>query len=456
MPNHDDPLDLDPSQTYHDFSTADQFFDSEHGLFGMSSQPAPLSQEAGSVADFAARARPQAPPPVSLSHLADAAQEHSRRDETVPRPVEGKRGLLISVYTSANILSSSSSRTRVGALRFPDVPDRLVLMRSLLERISLAKDRLHHGIGFEVRSCTFVVDNAHVWIVLIGKNAMSFGKWHKVYLRLGALDIKTVTIHRQPTAGTQSSLDTVADMFGWMTSVEELARNELVCRPPTPEASRGTPGKSKKRKTPVSERVQVASPARKGKAVRAALFTEPSPAGSRDGGSKQPFVSLDVGSGGAGSRDGGSKKPFVSLDVGSGGPSKELVDGCLAFLTSKHMPAVEAHRELVLQYLTSIPDYGHIGIYILSTRPLEQFARAVQLRAVVLRALQERYGIDARASLSLTTLSTARGYERIAPDGQAALRMIGQCLNHGRDFPVFTLLDVVISCCSLACSIFSA
>ncbi len=440
MSTHDEPLDLDPHQAFNDFAqvmqTSDQLFDDEQGLLGMSSQPV----EAGSVAYFTGQQRAlhqqdaglQAPSD-GLSHLARAA-EYSRFHDVVPRAVEGKQGLLISVFTSANITTAASSRTRIGALKYLDVPDRAGFMHQLLERISLAKTRLYHHIGFDVRSCTYIVEGEHIWVILIGLVAMSFGKWHKVFLRLGALDIKTVCIHRQLAAGTQSSLETAADMFNGLTTVEELVRHEIVChQPATPDgAKKGRKRKAsptskkaaspaRKRTTPVSERVQTASPARKQKAVRAALFVSEE---QQEDDGQPPFVTPSPCGG------------FVYA-------RKDLVDECLAFLTSKDMPPVEAHRDRLLEYLTSIPHYGHIGMYMLSQHPLELFARAMHLRVAVIRVLGERYGIDARGSLSTMTLVSAGGYERMTPASQAALRMIGQCVDHDRDFPIFTFLDMV-------------
>lgn len=440
MSIHDEPLDLDPHQVFNDFAqvmqASDQLFEDDQGLLGMSSQPV----EAGSVAYFTGQQRAPHPQDAGsqglsdgLSHLARAA-EYSRFHDVVPRAVEGKHGLLISVFTSANIMTAASSRTRIGALKYVDVPDRAGFMQQLLERISLAKTRLYHHIGFDVRSCTYIVEGEHIWVVLIGLVAMSFGKWHKVFLRLGALDIKTVCIHRQPAAGTQSSLETAADMFNHLTTVEELARREIVCpQPATPDgAKKGkkrktSPAKkaaspARQRTTPVSQRVEAKSPARTRKAVRAALFVSEEGQPEDDG--QPPFVSPSPSSG------------FVYAN-------KELVDECLAFLTSQDMPPVEAHRDRLLQYLTSIPHYGHIGLYMLSQRPLELFAHAMHLRVAVIRVLGERYGIDVGGSLSTMTLVGAEGYGRMTPASQAALRMIGQCVDHDRDFPIFTFLDMV-------------
>lgn len=322
----------------------------------------------------------------------------------LPRPVEGKRGLLLTVFTGENIMSAASHRTRVGALKFLDTYDRFEFMQNLLGRIGFAKARLHQDFGFGVRSCTYVVEQGFLWVVFIGVAAMSFSKWHKVFVRLGALDIRTVCIQRASATGTQSSLETVVDMFGGLTNLEELVRNEIVC-PPQESPAEERP--VKKRKTPVAERTKATTPPRGSKAVRAVRFDEEAS--------------------GAPCELGGS-------DIGA---------SCLAFLTSKDMPDVGAHHARLLQFAMSNSEEGYVGAYLLSKAPLELFARVVHLRGLVVRVLADDFGIDGRASLSTTTIVGALAYESVPADTRAALQMIGQCVDQERNFPVFCLVDMV-------------
>lgn len=394
MSTHDESLELDPLLSQHDFPRILHNMDS---LFDVDNNGVLASSQAGEI-----HHRPS--PLGRLSQLADAAIS-SKGFGPVPiaHAVEGKRGLLVSVYTSCNIMTASVSRTRVGALKFDDVADRVQFMHQILERLHHAKARLHQNFGFRVRSCTYVVEDKHLWVVLIGLTAISFGKWFKVYSQLRALDIKTVCVQRASTAGTQTSLETAADMFGRLTSVEELARNEILCEG---EAETDAPKRGKKRKaqqqTPVTQRAREAvSPPRGGKVVRAVQFDAPEP------------------------------------------EARSLVDECVAFLCRRDMSSVREHHDRLLAHLATIPDGGQMGVYVLSGRPLELFARVVHLHEAVLRALWTLHGIDGRASLGMRAVFGCPGYHGMPPDSQAALRSIGQCVDHERNFPVFTLLDTV-------------
>ena len=366
------------------------------GLFPLGSQSVEQSQQPGSVASF------------SASQL-DRMAVTSLVNIPVPHRVEARRGLLISVFTASNIMSAAAYRSRVGALKFNDPADRLEFMQGILERISLARARLYQDFGFAVRSCTHVVEDGFLWVVLIGVSAMSFSKWHKVFVRLGALDIKTACIQRASNCGTQTSLETIADMFGRLTNVELLVRNEIVCPPEEPEARQG----GKKRKTPVTERTKAVSPARGGKAMRAVQFDEPC----------------------------SSQALLQHVDEN---PVHDIVSGCLAFLTSKDMPAIEEYHTRILEHAVGDSREGNVGAFLLSQAPLDLFARVVHLRGLVVKLLMRGYGIDGRGSLDSAALACAPGYEDIPSAAQGALQLISQRVDHERNFPVFCLVDMVI------------
>lgn len=322
--------------------------------------------------------------------------------------------MLYTVYTSETILQKQLSRTRVCALKFNDVHDRPEFVNSLLHRIKLAKGRLHQNFGFEARSATFVVEGAFVWVIVISLAAMSFCRWHKVFVRIGALDLKISCIHRHRSAGSQSSLETAADMFGDLISIEELASHEIRCEVPPEELQKAL---GKRSKLGAGEK-------RKTKKRR----LPPDTAGSAERHVPEPS--------GAGSSRMASASGMDSAD-------RELVDECVAFLTSKDMPLVEPHLARLSQHLASASSHTQIGLYLLSRQPLELLARVVHLRTALVRALWVVYGVDARLSLATTSLVRSVNYERVPPRSQAALRMVSQCMDTSKDLPIFALMDTV-------------
>lgn len=360
------------------------------------------------------QAPPHPIPPSGLSRLACAAVLHD-----MPLPVEGKCGLLLSVYTSTNIQQIPYNRTRVGALKFLDAPDRSDLIQRLLNRIKHAKGRMSENYGFDVRSCTFVLECEFIWIILIGINALSYGKWYKVFQRVAALDVKVACVHRSRGTGTHSSLETAADMFNALTTIDQLSENEIWC---DVDEEGMAVVRAKKRRQPA------ASSSRK-KAARASCER---PAGDQGGLSISALIQ--------------------EIDVGS----DDLVNDCLAFLTSKEMPSVQPLHAKIMDLVSHTPQFSQIGLYLLSQRPLELFGRVVHLRMAVIRVLRAVYGVDARKSLCTKAVAHAYGYRLIPPKSQAALRMISQCMDHERDHPILSLLDMVRVWIPFPCSPCSA
>ena len=298
------------------------------------------------------------------------------------RARDGKNCKVITVYTSENIMTRSTNRTRVGALKFHDRDHRDDFIQSLLERISNAKGARGENFGFDVRSCTFVVDGGFLWVIFISLAALSYNKWHKLFMRFRALDVKVPYIH----AGTQASLDTAADMFDGLTDIEQLTQNHIICEVDDEALQkvrgkkRQAPGSSAKTAEPaVSKRTEASEPA----PDKTARTSEPAPKKT--------------------ARTSGPAPEKTSESV-AWTADDEAADLCLAFLTSAEFPSVEKHHAFLLQYIQSSVAHGQIGIYLLSRRPVELYARVVQLRTVVVRTLQEMYSIDARVSLGTASL----------------------------------------------------
>ena len=298
------------------------------------------------------------------------------------RARDGKNGKVITVYTSENIMTRSTNRTRVGALKFHDRDHRDDFIQSLLERISNAKGARGENFGFDVRSCTFVVDGGFLWVIFISLAALSYNKWHKLFMRFRALDVKVPFIH----AGTQASLDTAADMFDGLTDIEQLTQNHIICEVDD-EALQKVRGK--KRQAPGSS-AKTAEPA----VSKRTEASEPAPDKTARTGEPAPKKTA---------RTSGPAPEKTSESV-AWTADDEAADLCLAFLTSAEFPSVEKHHAFLLQYIQSSVAHGQIGFYLLSRRPVELYARVVQLRTVVVRTLQEMYSIDARVSLGTASL----------------------------------------------------
>ena len=333
--------------------------------------------------------------------------------------------MLLSVFTSGNVLQKPTSRTRLCALKFSDRPDaRTDFLHGLIERLRGAKGRRRQNFGFDVRSVTFAVESDFLWVVLIGLTALSFSKWHRIFVRVEAVDMKVVCIHRHGKIGTQTSLETAADLLGSMTSLQDLARNEIVC-----DIDEETLAKAAgKRRGEASGKRRADTPASDTRPVD----TRPADTRPADTQALQPADTQAAGK---------RRKPSPPAE-----PDQDLVQECLAFLTSREMPPIEPHHARLLQHALDAGDHGQIGAFLLSQRPLELFARVVHLRMAVLRALRDVYGVDTRGSLGTSSLLDNDGYQNIPHERQSALRMISKCMDNARDFPVFAFLDMVRPC----------
>lgn len=309
-----------------------------------------------------------------LARSAHLPRQEFERDVVI-RPRDGSKGNIISVYTSENMMLRPLNRTRVGALRFSDREDRDEFIHSLLTRIGNAKGNRREHFGFEVRSCTFVVDGGALWVVFIGLAALSYGKWHKLFLRLGASEIKVPCIH----VGTQTSLETVADMFEGVSDIEQLLHHQIVCEVDE-DALRKVRGKRKqppgtsgaKTSEPTEKRVRASEPAEK--TSLASNLVEKTAVTSE-----------------------------LAMEISSRA-DKSVVDECLAFLTSAELPSVENHHAFLLQHIRASVMHNQIGLYLLSHWPVELYAQVVQLQTVVVRVLGDQYFIDARDSLDTASL----------------------------------------------------
>jgi len=358
MSNHDESLDF--SQDFEGLSQtlarSSEAFDADHGLLESSQQILP-SQD-----------------PRSGSERVVVHELLAPRNPTRSR--DGKNGRVISVYTSENMMLRSTNRTRVGAFKFYDRVYRDDFIQSLLERIKNAKGVRGENFGFDVRSCTFFVDGGILWVIFISLAALSYNKWNKLFMRFRALDVKVPCIH----TGTQSSLETAAVMFDGLTDIEQLTQNHIICevdeeallkvrgkkrQAPGSSAKTAEPAAAKTAEPAVHKRVKTSEPA-------AEKTGEPAAAG--------------IG------------EPAVKT------ADEELVDHCLAFLTSAEFPPVEKQHALLLQHTQSSVAHGQIGVYLLSRRPVELYARVVQLRTVAVRILRDVYSIDARLSLATASL----------------------------------------------------
>ena len=343
----------------------------------------------------------------------------------------GRSGFLLTVYTSKTVLQKHLSRTRVCVLKFPDAHNRVEFVGSLLQRIQQSKGGKNQRFGFNVRSATFVPDASFLWVVIISLSALSFQKWHKVFTRLGAIDMKVAIFHREGGAGSQTSLETAADMLDPLTNIEELAANEISCDV-DPELARRAAGHVK--------RSSKENPAPSAPPSYAAATI------------RNPLAAVQLPNGGRAGAQGERPPPHIDgvISLASiccsqdSSVNPDLVNECLAFLTSQHIPSIEQQHKKLLEHLYKIPSaYSQIGLYFLSGHSLELLGRIVHLRTAVVRALWTQYGIDGRVSMSTAWLAKSDGYSHIPRTGQTVLRMISQCIDQVTDLPIYAFVDAV-------------
>ena len=392
--------------------------------------------------------------PRNLSVLARATELSHQDFERglVVRARDGKHGKVISVYTLENMMLRQYNRTRVGAFKFHDREDRAEFMESLLERISRAKGTRRENFGFNVRSYTFAIDGAFVWVIFIGLAALSYNKWHKISTRFRALDVKVPCIH----AGTQASLETAADMFEGLTDIEQLTQNEVVC-----EVDEDALRKVRRNKRQPSSLAQedesidglvVEDEPVKEKHARTIKAKTSEPSANKRAKTSEPSAKQRVKP----SKPNAKHSEPVAKKASEPKTYDASVHECLAFLTSVEFPSVEKQHAFLLQHAQTVA-HGQIGLYLLSRWPAELYARVVHLRTIVVRVLRERYSIDSGDSLgtaslafsgrSASTLSCpdladlACRYHGIPEDSQAVLRLVSEFVDNGRDVPIFALFD---------------
>lgn len=318
----------------------------------------------------------------------------------------------VSVFTLETIQSFPKARSRIGALYFSAQRQRMCcrdlagFAQHVAELIQIHQKAVTYGFGFHLRYYTFfAIPGGDAWVVLASTHPLAMRKWYKVFVGLKAVDIRVPHATRQARIPPCESLLNVAEIFQGATTVEELARNRVDCTDPEPAGGKPRSKQGKRQGSSSSSSKETASQPEK----------EDAPP-ETDGESQVrvfPYAS-----------------DFIS-------------DACLQFLRSTEWPDVMPVWSMIEQHLQQLkrPDQGQTARFILSPRPLEQFARAVHLRHAVHLVL-ETWNIRV-ASLSHADVSSSEGYHGLSQKSRAILRGVGALFDSDSCFPVFAFLDKV-------------
>jgi len=329
-----------------------------------------------------------------------------------PAPTTSSSSSRVSVFTLETIQSFPKARSRIGALYFSAQRQRMCcrdlagFAQHVAELIQIHQKAVTYGFGFHLRYYTFfAIPGGDAWVVLASTHPLAMRKWYKVFVGLKAVDIRVPHATRQARIPPCESLLNVAEIFQGATTVEELARNRVDCTDPEPAGGKPRSKQGKRQGSSSSSSKETASQPEK----------EDDPP-ETDGESQVrvfPYAS-----------------DFIS-------------DACLQFLRSTEWPDVMPVWSMIEQHLQQLkrPDQGQTARFILSPRPLEQFARAVHLRHAVHLVL-ETWNIRA-ASLSHADVSSSEGYHGLSQKSRAVLRGVGALFDSDSCFPVFAFLDKV-------------
>lgn len=367
-----------------------------------------------------------------MRHAVDVQQEYPEGAPCMDGLFQSEHGLLgpdvdpslcaseqtacrFSVFTSESMQSSPNAKSRIGALFFRAECQRLCcrdlagFAQQIVEQIKVNQKAVKYGFGFHVRYYTFFsVPGGDAWVVLASMNSQAMKKWHKVFVGLKAAEIRVPHAARQARTPFCESLLNVVEIFKGATTVEELARNRVDCVDPVPAGGKPRPKHGRRQCSSSKEG--------DGLTLAEAPPSTPQKAVGHDGAT--PVRVFQYAS-----------------DV--------LSDACLQFIRSTEWSDVTPVWNMIEEHLQQLrrPDQGQTARFILSSRPLEQFARAVHLRHAVHTVL-ETWNIRV-ASLSHADVSSSEGYHGLGQKNRAILRGVGALYDTDSCFPVFAFLDKV-------------
>jgi hypothetical protein len=346
----------------------------------------------------------------------------------------GRTTCKVALITSANIQSLLGVKSRTAALRFDSMRVTLVgdfadYAHRMAEKIQVTYKAVTFGFGFPLNYYTFFpVERGDLWVVLAALYPINMKKWHKVFEGLDAAEIVAPHVVRDSRAGVQESLVIIADIFRGTTTIEELARNRVECSDTLrrqPGAATNAGPKKRGRDDPLVARANegLAPPAQE-----QPLRAQPSPRRrARTGPEEEPSSrSALVG-----------RTTFVY-------DAEVMSNACLRFLQRQVLSDAGEIFDMLTRHLdqSKKPEYGHIGRFLLSARPLEQFARVVHLRHAVHCVLQARYGMRV-GSLAGTAVMAAQEYQHISVATRERLHLIGRLFESKSCVPIYSFLDPV-------------
>lgn len=340
-----------------------------------------------------------------LDRLTQASELPVVQPPVSHRQTEASSDLRILAIDASSLLFSPNLKSRIAALKFDsryemaqtgDISD---FVSRIAKNIELNRKTVTFGFGFHLKYYTFFVVEMYVWVVLTALHPLPMKKWHKIFLGLRALEIAIPRHIRDAHMATQESLVLIAQIFRDVTSIDEMSKNRVDCVDPSSQPQ--------KKRTPTKRRLDEVDEPATGTVMRAREVP--------------PAVS----------------SVFVY-------DSHILREACLTFLKSAALPDVREARDMFLRHLehSSDPEYGHIGRFLLSGLPLEQFSRVVHLRLAVHRVLFERYGISGK-SLRTSIIAAEPVFQSISPTLQDRLLRIGCLFESNTSVPVYAFVDPV-------------
>lgn len=149
----------------------------------------------------------------------------------VPVRVPGRKGLQTITYTEANFFHFPEKKTRGAAFQFTDVPlDRHEeSMHHAVDFVTRRPENYHLGYGMDVKQCSYFSEGSSVWVLLVSKIPLFFVKWGKVMHALKVERMRICFYIREYHGPTQHILLGLADVFGSLTSADEIFANHLNC-----------------------------------------------------------------------------------------------------------------------------------------------------------------------------------------------------------------------------------
>lgn len=211
---------LTPSSSFPSTRSGD-LFDDFHGLLNdqpSSSQTIPSQQAAPLLLDNAGG--------CSVSRIAALFS----MDKATSFPVNGDETHCLVVYSDKNMGAEPSKRARTVVAAFPPVPDEEVrfFVRHMVCKI-MEKRSLPDAFGFTVKVASFFVGpDGTVYVMLVGRQPLTFSKWLLVYEGLDAIGMVVAHYTRSVPGKNQPGMVGVATIFEGMTTIEQLLRNRIV------------------------------------------------------------------------------------------------------------------------------------------------------------------------------------------------------------------------------------